>query len=232
MSYWKTLTTQFATEGWKWWNSQENINFYPLIHRKLFESTIKLSEVFLETSYGEYIIIRFYNTLNLNQQDKIQFHVKKPNSVNFSPYFDPNDPLIVKKFEFFVLKKMQTNPKILFNDPKFASNTSFFFGFSGLEIINQEKPYFLFVAIYSRLTIFLYWTDLTISANSSLNHHFICAEVYENHLRETAHNAWKASKYGVISGPYFPSLGLNGEKYKVRNISPYSIRMRENTHQK
>ena len=165
MSYWKTLTTQFATEGWKWWNSQENINFYPLIHRKLFESTIKLSEVFLETSYGEYIIIRFYNTLNLNQQDKIQFHVKKPNSVNFSPYFDPNDPLIVKKFEFFVLKKMQTNPKILFNDPKFASNTSFFFGFSGLEIINQEKPYFLFVAIYSRLTIFLYWIDLTISAN-------------------------------------------------------------------
>ena len=35
MSYWKTLTTQFATEGWKWSNSQENINFYPLIHRKV-----------------------------------------------------------------------------------------------------------------------------------------------------------------------------------------------------
>ena len=27
--------------------------------------------------------------------------------------------------------------------------------------------------------------------------------------------AWKVSKYGVISGPYFPVLGLNTEIYKV-----------------
>ena len=26
---------------------------------------------------------------------------------------------------------------------------------------------------------------------------------------------WKVSKYGVISGPYFPAFGLNTEKYEV-----------------
>ena len=27
--------------------------------------------------------------------------------------------------------------------------------------------------------------------------------------------AWKVSKYGVISGPYFPVFGLNTERYGV-----------------
>ena len=31
--------------------------------------------------------------------------------------------------------------------------------------------------------------------------------------------AWKVSKYGVISGPYFPAFGLNTERYKVSAIS-------------
>ena len=73
MSYRKTLTTKFATEGSQQLNSPENINFNPLIHRKLFESTIKLSEVFLLNT-----IWRAHNNLllqhfDLNQQDKIQF---------------------------------------------------------------------------------------------------------------------------------------------------------------
>ena len=38
------------------------------------------------------------------------------------------------------------------------------------------------------------------------------------------YTAWKVSKYGVISGLYFPAFGLR--------ISPYSVRMRENTNQK
>ena len=38
----------------------------------------------------------------------------------------------------------------------------------------------------------------------------------------------KVSKYGVFSGPYLSAFGLNTERY----ISPYSIRMRENTDQK
>ena len=31
---------------------------------------------------------------------------------------------------------------------------------------------------------------------------------------------WKASKYGVISGPYFPVFGLNTRKYGPE-ITPY-----------
>ena len=29
--------------------------------------------------------------------------------------------------------------------------------------------------------------------------------------------AWKVSKYGVISGPYFPTFGLNTERYGVHS---------------
>ena len=32
--------------------------------------------------------------------------------------------------------------------------------------------------------------------------------------------AWKVSKYGVISGPYFPVFGLNTGKYRPE-ITPY-----------
>ena len=28
-------------------------------------------------------------------------------------------------------------------------------------------------------------------------------------------HAWKVSKYGIFSGPYFPALGLNTERYEV-----------------
>ena len=37
--------------------------------------------------------------------------------------------------------------------------------------------------------------------------------------------AWKVSKYGVFSGPYFPAFGLIPERY-------YSVRMREKVDQK
>ena len=48
------------------------------------------------------------------------------------------------------------------------------------------------------------------------------------------------SKYGVFSGPYLPAFGLNTGRYarirtedgEIRSISPYSVRMRENTDQK
>ena len=29
------------------------------------------------------------------------------------------------------------------------------------------------------------------------------------------HTAWKVSRYGVFSGPYFPVFGLNTERYSV-----------------
>ena len=41
------------------------------------------------------------------------------------------------------------------------------------------------------------------------------------------HTAWKVSKYGVFYGPYFPAFGLN-----ILRISPYSVRIWENTDQK
>ena len=46
-----------------------------------------------------------------------------------------------------------------------------------------------------------------------------------------ASTAWKVSKYGVFSGPYFPAFELNTERYSSLRI-PYSVRMRENTDQK
>ena len=43
------------------------------------------------------------------------------------------------------------------------------------------------------------------------------------------YTAWKVSKCGVISGPYFPVFGLNTE---IISKSPYSIQIPENTDQK
>ena len=53
-----------------------------------------------------------------------------------------------------------------------------------------------------------------------------------NPLLFMTHIAWKASKYGVISGPYFPVFAMNTEMYsvnlciqseyrKIRSMSPY-----------
>ena len=44
------------------------------------------------------------------------------------------------------------------------------------------------------------------------------------------YTAWKVSKYGVISGPYFPAFGLNTERYEVKCFiliycQPYSACM-------
>ena len=36
-----------------------------------------------------------------------------------------------------------------------------------------------------------------------------------NHLVRKRSTAWKVSKYGVFSGPYFPVFGLNKERYSV-----------------
>ena len=36
------------------------------------------------------------------------------------------------------------------------------------------------------------------------------------HIVKESYTAWKVSKYGVFSGPYFPAFGLNTERYGVR----------------
>ena len=38
---------------------------------------------------------------------------------------------------------------------------------------------------------------------------------------ERDHTAWKMSKYGVISGPYFLVFGLNAGKYWPENYSVF-----------
>ena len=37
----------------------------------------------------------------------------------------------------------------------------------------------------------------------------------ESGVKKTTHTAWKVSKYGVFSGPYFPAFGLNTERFFV-----------------
>ena len=49
--------------------------------------------------------------------------------------------------------------------------------------------------------------------------------------------AWKVSKYGVFSGPYFPVFGLNTEIYRTEygdllRKSPYSVQIQKMTDQK
>ena len=41
-----------------------------------------------------------------------------------------------------------------------------------------------------------------------------------NHLVRKRSTAWKVSKYGVFSGPYFPVLGLNTGKHRPEK-TPY-----------
>ena len=55
--------------------------------------------------------------------------------------------------------------------------------------------------------------------------------MFEKILLRIIITAWKVSKYGVFSGPYFPGFGLNTEIYSVslRNQSEYwKIRTRKN----
>ena len=54
----------------------------------------------------------------------------------------------------------------------------------------------------------------------------------ENLYTLATFTAWKVSKYGVISGPYFPVFGLNTERYggSLRIQSEYrKIRIRNNS---
>ena len=65
------------------------------------------------------------------------------------------------------------------------------------------------------------WQLYTELAVGLINWRIFFLNVRNLRMRITA---WNVSKYGVISGPYFPVLGLNK--------SPYSIRIKENTYQK
>ena len=51
----------------------------------------------------------------------------------------------------------------------------------------------------------------------------------ENITKPNVFTVWNVAKCVVFSGPYFPTFGLNRERYFV---SPYSVRIQENTDQK
>ena len=64
------------------------------------------------------------------------------------------------------------------------------------------------------------------------NYLFIWTEYGDSLSISYLNTAWKVSKYGVISGPYFPVFGLNTERYGVslHIESKYrKIRTRNNT---
>ena len=49
---------------------------------------------------------------------------------------------------------------------------------------------------------------------------FKCKYDYFAKLKFDISTAWKVSKYGVFSGPYFPVFGLNTDKYRPEK-TPY-----------
>ena len=42
----------------------------------------------------------------------------------------------------------------------------------------------------------------------------------------SSNTAWKESKYGVVSGPYFPVFGLNTERFMRENTDQNKLRIR------
>ena len=67
------------------------------------------------------------------------------------------------------------------------------------KIINDFQP----------LSIFTKWSIIYTWLSSVLNTTLIHYKLYK------PSTAWKVSKYGVISGPYFHAFGLNMERYFV-----------------
>ena len=62
----------------------------------------------------------------------------------------------------------------------------------------------VFVTPYPKLYILIHWT---------IRNSFFPNMIQVEYL--TYHTAWKVSKYGVISGLYFPAFGLDTEIYEV-----------------
>ena len=67
----------------------------------------------------------------------------------------------------------------------------------------------------------------TACINYSANTYYISQMLPVSWIIPYIITAWKVSKYGVISGPYFPEFRLNTEIYELnlRSKSPYSVRI-------
>ena len=79
------------------------------------------------------------------------------------------------------------------------------------KIINDFQP----------LSIFTKWSIIYTWLSSVLNTTLIHYKLYKSST------AWKVSKYGVISGPYFHAFRLNTERYEVSHrIQSGSVKIR------
>ena len=79
------------------------------------------------------------------------------------------------------------------------------------KIINDFQP----------LSIFTKWSIIYTWLSSVLNTTLIHYKLYK------PSTAWKVSKYGVISGPYFHAFRLNTERYEVSHrIQSESVKIR------
>ena len=80
----------------------------------------------------------------------------------------------------------------------------------------RDQPYFLLESFTAEL-LFLgnnfFHCPPWFSAFAKIFDRHICTKLRE--CSYCATTAWKVSKYGVISGPYFPGFGLNTERYSV-----------------
>ena len=74
--------------------------------------------------------------------------------------------------------------------------------FEGLNSINSQFNYIWYLLHVSK---WFFYSDLIFRLNKI------------GHLRRRS-SAWKMSKYGVFSGPYFPALGLDTERYGVWGV--------------
>ena len=81
-----------------------------------------------------------------------------------------------------------------------------------------------FLLIVGKLFVAVFWTEYANSNSPPLK-----SARLRNEMNLVSFTVWNVSKCGVFSFPYFPAFGLNTE---IRSISPYSVRMRENTEQK
>ena len=75
--------------------------------------------------------------------------------------------------------------------------------------LNRDwKPFFE----WWRNFLNLKWKSISWIMNKNL---WLGYQLEKKACSKKFHTVWKVSKYGVFSGPYFPTFGLNTERYSV-----------------
>ena len=85
--------------------------------------------------------------------------------------------------------------------------------------VNKLRCVFSFYAVVFKVLLFLIISasrnaNFPFSSTSSVNSVFLW-KFFKAASTWAIDLVWKVSKYGVLSGPYFPAFGLNTERYSV-----------------